>query len=68
MKQTTAAFVKRHRDYTSHIENDFMCNANYNQTGLLLLRALTSAVNGLDLQDNERRFLMEFYQNMLATY
>ncbi len=68
MKQTTAAFAKSHREYTSHVENDFMGNANYNRIGMFLLRSLTSAVNDLELKDNERRFLMKYYQDMLATY
>lgn len=67
MKETTAVFRRCHREFTSHVEYAFCGEANYNHVGMVLFNELNGAVKGLNLQDDEYRFLTRYYQNLLAT-
>ena len=65
---TTAVYGKAHRSFVSWLMQaaDHMSPIGGFADGMAQLHRLTSAINGLELSENEQQFLTMYYQELLA--
>ena len=68
MKMVTAAYIHAHRDFVGYVESNNFGASTRQPVVMSKLKRLQSAINGLQLNEDERQALIAFYQNLVATY